>query len=65
MMSRQSSSMKNDTTFTTGEEDSMDEITCSFCRETLNMDQFYGQPYGHFAYVSQSKLLYHAYRQTL
>lgn len=55
---RSSSSFKE-----TGEDEG--EIECSLCKETLDSDHFYGNPYGQFAYVSNSKLLYHAYRQTL
>lgn len=41
------------------------EIECSLCKDTLSLEHFYSNPYGQFGYVSTSKLLYHAYRQTL
>ena len=51
---------------TTGDEaEDFDEIQCALCKETLSLDNYYSNPFGQFAYVSNSKLLYHAYKQAL
>ena len=38
------------------------ELECSLCKEILSLDHYYASPFGQFAYVSNSKLLYHSYR---
>ena len=52
-------------TDTLGDDESEDDIECSLCKESLTTDQFYKHPFGQFAYVSSTKLLFHAYRQAL
>jgi hypothetical protein len=47
------------------EEGKEDEVECALCKETLTLEHYYSNPFGQFAYVSSTKLLYHSYRQAL
>ncbi|CDW91208.1 zinc finger family protein [Stylonychia lemnae] len=42
-----------------------DKIHCTLCREQLNSKDFFKEPFGQFAYIAKSKLLYYAMNQTI
>eukprot|EP00347_Sterkiella_histriomuscorum_P012442 403368557 len=44
---------------------SEDHFECAYCREILNTENFFENPYGQFAYISSSKLMYHSINQTI
>lgn len=42
-----------------------EEIECSFCKETLMEEHYYNEPYGQFSYITKTKLMYYAVKQTI